>query len=288
MECNYKEEIRTQLSLDEIHGVLFNMMCVFHEFCESHDIKYYLSDGTLLGAVREGGFIPWDDDADICMLREDYEKLLNYSRINEYIDVIDSNSKQYYHPFPYVDIADNRTIHISHELKRDTGKGQFIDIFPLDSIPDDKKLAGRQNIKIIILSRLRRLCISSYRKRFSIRNAFFNIAIFLCRPINEISVTKAIERVAQKYSKINTKKVGMLIFNESDRFRWERQLFNNRVLQAFRYHNKEYKFYIPEGFKEVLTVEYGDYMTPPKVEEQIGHHFIEVYRRDRSYESTNS
>lgn len=65
-----------KLDINEVHQLLLEVMVEFHNFCEAHNIKYYMIGGTLLGAVRHKGFIPWDDDMDVGMLREDYEKFL--------------------------------------------------------------------------------------------------------------------------------------------------------------------------------------------------------------------
>ena len=161
-----------RLSLDEIHSLLLKMLVEFDAFCEEHKLTYYLTAGTLLGAVRHDGFIPWDDDADIVMPRKDYEKLLSFNSITPDIDIISFKNKSsaHYHPFPYIDLSYNKTIEKPQTLKINTNKGQFIDIFPLDSIPDNSLLECVQRIRLSFLTKMRICSISTYRKPNSVKN----------------------------------------------------------------------------------------------------------------------
>lgn len=101
------------------------------EFCDKNEIKYWLDAGTLLGAVRHKGFIPWDDDIDICMLKDDYDKFLELFKINldsKYKVLNNFEDNNYRYPFTKI----VSTLHFCEEIK-ESNKGIWIDIFPIDS-----------------------------------------------------------------------------------------------------------------------------------------------------------
>lgn len=264
-----------QLSLNDIHSVLLGMLKKFDRFCEEHNLVYYLANGTLLGAIRHDGFIPWDDDADIVMPRKDYERLLSYKKIDEDIEIISfhNHSSVHYHPFPYIDLADTNTIEKPKTLKRDPNKGQFIDIFPLDSIPDNAILDRIQRVKLSFLTRIRICAISTYRKPSSVKNIVFNFLSLLCSPLDAVKLSCIIDSIAKLYSDKKTKKLGMIVFNDSEKFRWQTIWFENSEKHKF----EDASLSIPSSFHEILKANYGDYMTPPPESERIGHHFVEIY-----------
>ena len=97
-----KENEMKEITLEEQKDIMKNIMKKFHAFCEENGLMYYLTGGTLLGAVRHKGFIPWDDDIDVCMPRSDYEKMLdifNSSVKDFYVISVRDRNKGYYLPF---------------------------------------------------------------------------------------------------------------------------------------------------------------------------------------------
>src|SRR5690554_3302921 len=119
-------------SQEELKQVIRENLQAIHEFCEEYGLTYYLSDGTLLGAIRHKGMIPWDDDADICMPREDYNKLLELSsklpepyKIGHYS--LDSN-----YIYPFIKFMNSSTEVVEYFGKNTYKAGVWVDIFPLD------------------------------------------------------------------------------------------------------------------------------------------------------------
>jgi lipopolysaccharide cholinephosphotransferase len=227
---NLLKECGEKLNLEQIHELLFEMLKDFDIFCKSKGIEYCLGAGTLLGAIRHKGFIPWDDDADIYMTRDNYNKLLEYSAVNERIQIVSpQNDHGFYHPFPYVDLSESRTIHISHGMRYETGKGQFIDIFPLDGIPDSAFSKHIHLMKLRILSRLRDYSIRPMEKVSSARQLIINCCVVLARLFDGESITNSMVKLIQKYSYEDTKLVGLLVFGGRDHFVWNRDWFKSMM-----------------------------------------------------------
>ena len=120
-----------ELTLKEIQEDVFQILLTFDQFCKNNDLTYRLAGGTLLGAIRHKGFIPWDDDIDVCMPRPDYEKFLMLSK-NDFI-----NQGYEVTAEAYCKISDLNTKLIS--LYRIDDKYVMMDVFPIDCLPEDNK-----------------------------------------------------------------------------------------------------------------------------------------------------
>lgn len=125
------------ISLKEKHKLILEIMKDIDRFCRANDIRYTLSSGTLLGAVRHGGFIPWDDDADIFMLRKDFDRFIHIYKSDRYKLVYNFNPQEKLSPSGIAKVADTTTW-----LKDSTGKldfGCWVDVFPLEAVPEDPR-----------------------------------------------------------------------------------------------------------------------------------------------------
>lgn len=126
--------------IDELHKRILRILTSIDQVCRSHGLRYYIWAGTMLGAVRHRGFIPWDDDIDIAMPRPDYELLISHSR--EWLPapmefVCAENDTSY--PLPFGKIQDASTTLIERMHLRYLG-GIYIDVFPIDGVPDNSIL----------------------------------------------------------------------------------------------------------------------------------------------------
>ena len=125
--------------LRDLQSILLKMLNDITKICDENGIQYFLDGGTMLGAVRHHGFIPWDDDVDIAMRREDYEKFLNVckTKLNQELYFLqnEQTEKNYIHAFTKIRL--NGT-HIIEEFSKnvDIHNGIFIDVFPYDNVPD--------------------------------------------------------------------------------------------------------------------------------------------------------
>ena len=124
------------LTIDEIKQTELSILDYIDSVCKQHNVRYYLAYGTLLGAIRHKGFIPWDDDIDIYMLRSDYDRfiqLLSAEKENHYSLLSIYNDSDYFYEFAKV--VDNRTSINANNLKAMRNEGVWVDIFPLDNVP---------------------------------------------------------------------------------------------------------------------------------------------------------
>lgn len=162
-----------ELTLKEKHSIILDIMKDIDRFCRANNIPYTLSSGTLLGAVRHGGFIPWDDDADMFMLRDDFDRFINSYQSDRYRLVYNFEDEDKLCPSGIAKVAD-----VTTWSKDSTGKldfGVWVDVFPLESVPEDPAECRKFMHKIMsvnnrIYHRRRHDFISiikSYRHSFS-------------------------------------------------------------------------------------------------------------------------
>lgn len=171
--------LKREITPEEHKRLLIDLLSYINEFCLQNSIKYFFGYGTLLGAVRHQGFIPRDDDVDICMLREDYNRFLtmfsyNAVRSNYSLLSLESTSRNY--SFPYAKVIDNRTLlveNVSHPCLL----GVYIDVFPLDYCPETHFKTALQLKKIRTLKSLRNIkLIKLSCKRNWLKTCFFAVA----------------------------------------------------------------------------------------------------------------
>ena len=137
-----------KIELKEVQQLEFEILRYVAKFCDENDIKYYLGYGALIGAIRHKGFIPWDDDIDILMPRVDYEKFINLFKSNNKFDIVNFNLNKhclYFHTL----VMNNKTLIKPRGASEgcDYG-GVYIDIDPIDNIPNDVKIYHRQYKRI--------------------------------------------------------------------------------------------------------------------------------------------
>ncbi|MDD6808010.1 MAG: LicD family protein [Oscillospiraceae bacterium] len=257
-----------KLSPDEVHDRLFEMMCDFDEFCRMNELEYYLAYGTLIGAVRHEGFIPWDDDVDLFMPRKDYERLKKMKKINDNIDIASLwNDCEYYHPYTYINLADKRTIMNEKYAAHPTGKGLFIDIFPLDEVPERGKIRYKFMFKMLVLRAIHSFTTKSLNKELTIKTIIKNILILLSKPVDEIELGKKIDNLAMKYFATSCNDLGLVTLGDLRKNCLPKKCFENTIFLKFNGRD----FPAPCEYDDVLTKRYGDYMTPLPPEERITH-----------------
>lgn len=244
------------------------------DFCDKQGINYWLDYGTLIGAVRHKGFIPWDDDIDIGMLREDFERF--QSTFNEYA----GNNSRYIAEWAgncknktsnnlFIKVLDKSTIVESY------GKSQnaWIDIFPYDNIPADEEAfikmfkKSARYIKCIILQTNKHKPAGNFIRRMCVRFARFCACLF---PNDYFSKKQTL--LVSKFRNADSKEVVCFCstrrsLEENNISRCEKEVFLE--LTELEFEGKKYKS--PKNYDRWLTITYDDYMTLPPEEERLNH-----------------
>ncbi len=264
------------LTGDEVKKVELDILSKVHEFCKERGINYFLHCGTLLGAIRHKGFIPWDDDIDIGMMKEDYERFCKEFMENPPKDLKLCNVdtvKGYYLSMPK--IIDTRTGLIETELKG-CEIGVYIDIFYFDAIPPE----GEQKDDFI-----RRL--TKLRTMLTIKNArsipdwsrpkqlllpFFKMALLVV-PKKKL-IKKIIKTLAEYTHLKDSEYVGSLHFTEASITK--RTCFDEYV--TIPYEDRE--FQAPRGYEDILVNLYGDYMKLPPEDKRVARHCFDAWWKE--------
>lgn len=275
--------MKKEISTEESQAVSLEILHTVAEICELNGLRYFLVYGTLIGAVRHHGYIPWDDDVDIMMPRPDYDKLLVYLKVHiqEYpnLKVFNRETCPNY-PYMITRISDNR-YEIEMKNEKSYGMGVFIDIYPYDGLGKTKKEAIKYGLKG---DRLSSLCYQATRKHFAIETTTSIFKMVLKFPVFLYSkllgkdyFQNKLEKLARVKDYEDSKYIGCIIWlswGEKDIF--PKQWFEEAIMMPF----DKYEFRVPKCYDEVLRHEYGDYMQLPPEKDRIGHHFYKVYRKE--------
>lgn len=249
--------------LNEIKDIQIKILEEVDSFCKKHNIQYFLFAGTLLGAIRHSGYIPWDDDLDICMLRNDYDLFIkSYSSNTTYLLSPYCCDKYYY---PFAKVVKRNTL--SCEPCKYTDKlGINIDVFPIDGIPSDRTL--RQSF-IRKVNRYRNLL--SMLVYFSDYSIWEKIKASVHLALHGIAekgyYVKRLDQEAASYKDIGTELCGNLVWGIGLREAVPSSVFCDSIGVIFE--GKEYP--APVGFDIWLRTRYGDYMILPPEEQRKGH-----------------
>ncbi|MBF0777817.1 LicD family protein [Streptococcus cuniculi] len=269
-----------ELELQEVQRVALDLLIEFDKICKAHSFRYSLGGGTLLGAIRHGGFIPWDDDIDLMMPRPDYEKFIDYC--HDHDCGFDCLSLKYTdHYFDLFSRLSDRSTQIIDETKDlDHQIGVTIDIFPIDGLGADKNEA----LKRFNNSRLKRelLVAAKWKTYFRSKTRSWLVepvrfGLFLMsRFINKEKLYKEVDRLCQQYD-FETSEFAACI---SGVYR-EKEIMPTSTFKNYTSVNfEEYEFDSIAEYDAYLTKHYGDYMTLPSKEKRVSHHSATFYWRE--------
>lgn len=274
------KEMNCKLSL--LQQKLLDILKWFHLFCEENNLKYYAIGGTMLGVVRHKGFIPWDDDIDVGMPREDYNKFIELTKNKQFdkyvVESIYDNNKDFF--YPMVKIYDTTTTLIEntrYKIKR----GLYIDVFPLDGVANTEKETE------IFLSNIYRKLNFLLARTTGVRKGrkfYKNFFVILSRLIpnlfvDEIKLLKKINVICSKNSFYETKYSGCIM----GAYRYKEIMLQQVFGSPRKYKFENLEIYGVEKYNEYLTNLYGNYMQLPPLEKRVSHHDFILLDLSKSY-----
>ena len=256
-------------SLGELKAIELGIMKEIDSFCGRNGLRYYLTFGTLLGCIRHRGFIPWDDDIDIAMPRADYDRFLStfssgFCRVKQLGDP--------HYSYPFAKIYDARTRLVENTLTQDD-IGVYIDLFPLDGLPEDKATQLRLCKKVRFWKQMLRHKFSPWKRRRGwAKQLLLSLAKLLLAPFSYHSICRRIDRMCRQYDYDSSPCFSCLAWGYDFRF-GEKAWMDPAGTGDF----EGVRFRIPRDSDSVLRLFYGDYMQLPPEESRCSNHDFEAF-----------
>ena len=271
-----------EVSVRQIQEKMLGILVYFQQFCQENGLPFVLAGGTCLGAVRHKGFIPWDDDVDVLMLREDYEKLQDLwakkADTERYACVRSDERVNIHHTA--IEIRDNHTTFINrHSVDSDINHGVMIDVIPLDGVPSGrwKQLCQMANSMLYCCFNFQRL--PDHKGKLTYYATKLALGLFRS-PKLRYRLWKGAERRLSQYKTTSCDYVaslgeGTTIMRQHFPADW----FRNVAYLKFEGHIMP----VPGDYDQYLKISYGDYMELPPESERVARHTAVFIDLEHSY-----
>lgn len=262
-----------EISLDERKALQFDILVKIDAICREQGFRYYLSSGTLLGAVRHHGYIPWDDDIDLTMPRPDYEAFYSYfteHNTDPALKLISYRDKSSIYPF--FKMVDPRTTVVEHFVDPRFQTGVWVDIFPLDGVkPGDNtpfQLNAKTQARYNVVTANPAYATSAFRKLVK------RVLVPLYRKQDVYAIAKAFDEALMATPLCPDNDVALVAWGYGEK---ERMPYS--ILESCELEFEGKRFFAPRDWDTYLTSIFGDYMTPPPASEREAH-FCTAYWKE--------
>ena len=241
------------LNRDEIKQVQVGILKKLDEVHKKYGIRSYLHAGSAVGAVRQKGYIPWDDDVDVFVPIDDYLRLIDILEKDNKYKIISQFNTNYYFGWGFGYMVDTDTICDVNKFPIQISTGQSVDLFPLYGMPEKEDDIKKYINKV---KKLESKCLVAIEKNERIKS------------INELN------KYLLSYNYQKSKVVGNILMPDFIKDIFTKDIFGKGVYKEF----EGIELLIPEKFHEYLTQMYGDYMQLPPINKRVGGHFYKTYR----------
>ena len=266
IRCGYK----ISSEMKKVWAVQIDLLEQVKKICINHGVMYFADSGTLIGAIRHKGYIPWDDDIDLVMMRNDYNKFMEYAKSElEFPYFLQTVYTDKDIMRAHAQLRNSKTTgYMPYEKNRPYNKGIFIDIFPLDVIPEDPQLK-KFSLKIKFKWKLLNYLIKyKYNKKNIVSWAKHYLIV---KPLTLWMDYKILyakyERLCSQYNNSEFNRVSYIAYSHGKKKHiWNKEWFDSAKEVDFEFT----KIDIPVGYNERLKTEYGDYMVIKNVPSSHG------------------
>ena len=266
-------------NITEIQSVLFESLCYFDDFCRNHGINYFLANGTLLGAAKYNGFVPWDDDVDVLLMRADYDKLMSLTEINNERYRLLCGEQVPEWRMPYAKLSCEDTLVKEGDYDFGAEFGLTMDIFPIDKWSSCLWIANIQAFRCELLKRLLVCSIGDtfVTQKNGIKKFVLMLIYYFGKTLGYKRILHKILRNIEISKKRKKKYIGCMS--------WTSHL-HKEVFPASYFAKLEYltfcgrKFPVFADYEMYLDSLYGDWRNDLAKEDQHSNHNIKAWRRD--------
>ena len=260
--------------LPKLHNCQLIIAREIKRLCDKHNIKYFIIAGTLLGAIRHGGFIPWDDDMDVGMLREDYEKFIKVAKTElggDFFLQTSETDKNY--GLPFAKILLNDTVLVEASAGSDAKKGIFVDVFPFDVAPENEADRENHNKKTYIY---KRLLLAKLNYNVCAKNDYVKRAVYFILKIMSsfYSHDKLVQKLESEITRYNNSKTEDIV-NIGGAYGYKKETIKaDWVRDTVEIPFEDMTLSAPVDYIKYLETFYGDYMTPPPEDKRYNRHSV--------------
>lgn len=266
-----------EIDVSELKSIELEMLKFIDEVCKREGLRYFLCGGTLLGAVRHQGFIPWDDDIDIFMPRIDYEKLIDLTKNSKVYRLLSEVDEGYYYNF--AKLVDTRTTMTEEECEPIKNFGVYIDVFPLDGMPNNETERMR-HFKELDKRRRRITSFSKGKPHFrkNLLALFYSWFYYITNKVTDVMTEqKKYINIAKQYAYDDS----VYVYATGGAYK-KRDIFPRAWLSTGTELTFEgVKFQVPTEYDKYLKQVYGSYMELPPVEKRVSHHHFVAHYVDK-------
>lgn len=270
-----------KLTTEEIKKYAFEVLCDIDYVCRANNISYSLTGGTLIGAVRHKGFIPWDDDIDIMLIRSEYDRLIDILRkdcSNLCFRLLSKETSGNEYIYPFAKACHKDTVLIENGMNNNIKLGVYVDIFPVDGAGVKESSAKTYSSVFQIFHGMMLMSGWNKYKKSKLRKSYYEPLRYICYLLSKTIGKKHINRLLnyfiKKYRYNQSDYAGRLVGDYGRKEIMPKTVFDEYTEVVF----EEKAFMAIKAYDEFLTQLYGDYMSLPPVEKQVSYHDFSAYR----------